>query len=109
LAGIGFVIAVALDQRVLGQAIFVGGFYVAVVGILLGVYLLPLPENLARFQKGLRVGAVGFGVSTLGFLINFLSGEEPLGDAIMLIGFLVMVVGVLMIIMRISKNTQGTD
>lgn len=104
LAAIGFFIAIALDQRVLGQRLFVGGFYVAVVGILLGVFFLPLPENFVKFRKGLRVGAVGFGVSTLGFLISFLSGQETWGDAVMLIGFSVMVVGVLMAIMQISKT-----
>lgn len=104
LAGTGFFFAAALDYRMLGQVVFVGGFCVAVVGILLGVFFLPLPENLVRFRKSLRVGAVGFGVSTLGFLISFLSGQETWGDAIMLIGFSVMVVGVLMAIMQISKT-----
>jgi|SRR3990170_5579519 len=100
LAAIGFIFSIALDQRALGQTLLLVGFYVAVIGILYGVFVLPLPENLVKFQRSLRVATVGFGVSALGFLISFFSGNETWGDSVLLLGFAIMVIGMLMTIIR---------
>lgn len=100
---IGVAIAILLDERRLGMAVFVSGF---MLGAACAVAILLKSESgaLGRLELGIKVSASGFGLGLLGQLINFVMGADgSIGNFFFLLGLAVMIVGVAVAVVRMAK------
>ena len=100
----GFVIAAVFEQRIFGRTLFILGFYIMVTGVVVGIIFLPLEGAFAKFRIGVRICAIGLGISSLSFLVSSLSGKEELGGIVFYVGFAIVIVGIFTLILGILRG-----
>lgn len=104
-AFLGFMVVATGFNRALGINLFYVGFYLAVVGVVTTILRSKFPGKMGF---GLKVGAVGFTIASLGGLVSIFGGSEQLATWIANFGILVFVVGTILGVFS-SKRTNAVD
>jgi len=95
IGGIGFLIAVVGGDRVLAMRVFTLGFIIAAIGIVATILVARTPEGSPHFARGIKFGAIGFGICTIGVLASmFIESASSVAEAVAIVGLGVMCIGV---------------
>lgn len=103
-AFIGFVIAAMGFNRELGINLFYVGFYLAVASFVTDSLRTKFPRKMGF---GLKIGAVGFAIASLGFLVSIFGASERVATRISNFGFLVFFIGVAVGVFSSARQTEA--
>ncbi len=103
----GLVIGGPFQMGELGKMIFLLGFGLGIVGVLIGTFRMSLSKSPTRAIRGIRVGAVGFAIFSVGLMLDFFDLTPSVSDAIVAIGVVVTIVGIGLGALAVAKNRDS--
>ena len=105
----GFIIGGVLKEKEIGMILFFFGFAIGVVSAIF-IVLFRDEEKLPdiHISMEIKLAAIGFGLVVLGKLVNgFFEQASVIGDFSFFSGFLVVIVGIIMAIIKKIKEQSG--
>ncbi|MBI5782576.1 MAG: hypothetical protein HZA69_02415 [Gammaproteobacteria bacterium] len=104
IAGCGALVAAVFDQRIPGAVIFAIGFYAVVVGVIASIFSKDYQDRVANFGVGLKIGAVGFAICSLSFLVAILKTAKTFENILFYGGLATVVIGIFLITLNVVKR-----
>lgn len=102
----GVLFAAVDGERSIAVAVFVFGFYLTLIGMLLTLFRTRYSEKYPGLEIGMRIGAAGFAVAAFSPLIGMYSSEE-VADNISDIGLFFVFLGIFVCIWK--GNSHKND
>lgn len=103
--GAGFLIGVLLDNRPLGIQVFVAGFLLAVIGMIISFLQLRVSDKFLRTTRGMQVGAIGIGIASLSFVVDmFFTKIGVIATSLFVIGTAVVGLGIVLVINGVLRD-----
>lgn len=106
IAIIGWCIGVFLGQRELGISLFLVGFVSSVIGLIGSILKMDFSSEvkLRVPNIGLKLSTIGFGISCISVISNFIIDLGDVTGYIFTIGFVIVIIGISIMILGIRKN-----
>lgn len=105
---IGWCLGAFFDLRQIGGGLFLLGFFTAACGVVGAQFSMKTEGKLRASGIGMKVGAVGFGICCLSGLIAIVSGKEDVANYIFFIGFIVALIGIIIIALNAKSSANSS-
>ena len=100
----GFAAAVFLDERQVGMAMFLVGFFGGAASAVF-IALTSAHRDLGTLGTSIKIASSGFGLIVLGQLVGLLLDQNGLiGDIFFFLGITVMMAGIVVAALRMARS-----